>query len=169
MSKRMELEGQQFGLWTVGAYAGMGKNGGRWHCRCECGTERIVSSQMLREGRSRSCGCDIPRAIRTLKQVHGHSPRAGKSRTYRIWRHMIRRCHSPTEHNYQWYGALGIKVCARWRASFVAFLQDMGEAPPDKELDREDPLGNYTPENCRWVTHAENMRNNWAFRRRFTS
>lgn len=28
-----------------------------WLCRCECGTEKVVSRNDLRNGRKRSCGC----------------------------------------------------------------------------------------------------------------
>jgi hypothetical protein len=35
----------------------------------------------------------------------------------------------------------------------------MGEKPPLYNLDRVDNDGDYTPENCRWVTRKENCRN----------
>ena len=28
-----------------------------WHCRCDCGNECDVSSEQLRNGGTRSCGC----------------------------------------------------------------------------------------------------------------
>ena len=28
-----------------------------WKCRCDCGTEVVISGKSLREGVSRSCGC----------------------------------------------------------------------------------------------------------------
>jgi hypothetical protein len=77
---------------------------------------------------------------------------------YAAWKNMRRRCSDPTHENYQRYGGRGIKVCARWE-SFENFLADMGERPEGKEIDRKDNNGNYEPGNCRWVTHAENVRN----------
>ena len=78
---------------------------------------------------------------------------------YNTWRGMKQRCYNPRNPSYKYYGGLGITVCAAWLTSYEAFLQDVGPPPPNTELDRIDPSGNYTPENCEWVTAAENLRN----------
>lgn len=73
---------------------------------------------------------------------------------------MKQRCHNPKNSKYALYGGKGIEVCERWRGSFVAFLEDMGEKPsPKHSIDRIDGKGNYTPENCRWATIDQQNRN----------
>lgn len=68
------------------------------------------------------------------------------------------RCSCNTNHAYPYYGGRGIRVCTRWN-KFSNFLADMGECPAGKTLGRKDNDGNYTLENCRWETHAQQGRN----------
>lgn len=79
-------------------------------------------------------------------------------RSYRIWQAMRQRCQNPNNKAYQHYGGRGITVCSAWQ-SFVNFYADMGECPLGMEIDRINRDGNYTLDNCRWVTHKENVRN----------
>jgi hypothetical protein len=73
---------------------------------------------------------------------------------------MIDRCCNPKSASYKDYGARGIGVCAEWRWSFAEFFMDMGERPsPDHSIDRVDNDWGYEPNNCRWATSSEQMRN----------
>lgn len=78
----------------------------------------------------------------------------------KIWDSMIRRCTDPRVDRYPNYGGRGIKVCDRWRDSFDAFVEDMGERPSsDYSIDRIDVNGNYEPGNVRWLPKSEQPRN----------
>ena len=48
------ITGETFGFWKV---LGRGKKERTFECQCECGIIRDVSSQCLRGGKTRSCGC----------------------------------------------------------------------------------------------------------------
>lgn len=92
---------------------------------------------------------------------HGHAP-CGKpaSKTYHSWMAMRNRCGTPGFIGYENYGGKGVKVCDRWRDSFLNFLSDMGERPEGKTLDRyPDKNGDYEPGNCRWATYKEQSNN----------
>jgi hypothetical protein len=84
--------------------------------------------------------------------------------TYKSWQAMVERCGREKHPHFARYGGRGISVCPRWRESFQAFLDDVGERPMGKTLDRfPNKDGNYEPGNTRWATDVEqhqNMRNN---------
>jgi hypothetical protein len=58
----------------------------------------------------------------------------------------------------RWECYRGLKVDPRW-AVYENFLEDMGECPPDYQLDRINNNRGYEPGNCRWVTREQNVRN----------
>lgn len=79
---------------------------------------------------------------------------------YKVWLGMRERCFNLHHVSYARYGGRGITVCQRWD-EFLNFYSDM--APTYQEgltLDRMNNDGDYTPDNCRWVTRliqANNM------------
>lgn len=86
---------------------------------------------------------------------HGHSG----SPEHNSWTEMNKRCNSAASSRFAYYGGRGINICDRW-AKFENFLTDMGQKPsPAHTLDRIDPEGHYTPENCRWATRKLQSRN----------
>jgi hypothetical protein len=73
---------------------------------------------------------------------------------------MIARCENENSQAYADYGGRGIKVCERWRASFTAFMEDMGPPPTTKHtVERTDNDKDYEPTNCVWGTKKEQGRN----------
>lgn len=127
----------------------------KWMCLCECGKYKAISGNNLRAGSIFSCGCSRGENISISNTVHGLSD----SRTYRIWRNMINRCHYPKYAERHYYSGRGIIVCDKWRNSFQDFLNDMGVAPDNLSIDRIDNDGNYEQSNCRWATSKEQSAN----------
>lgn len=80
---------------------------------------------------------------------------------YAVWSVMKQRCNNPNSKPYKNYGARGIKVVPEWNESFEVFCNwslsngyQIG-----LQLDRIDNDGNYSPDNCRWITHADQQMN----------
>jgi hypothetical protein len=148
-----DRSGQKYGRWTVLKPSHSHRGYWHWVCKCDCGTERVVSGGLLTRGEnggSTSCGC----LRHDSTTIHGMT----KTRTFKSWESMLQRCTNPNAPDYHRYGAKGITVCSRWTA-FVEFFADMGERPEGKTLDRKDNKKGYFPENCKWSTPSEQQRN----------
>lgn len=165
MPKTLELTGLKFGRLTPIkiAYNNNKNRYNHWECLCDCGNIVVVRSSRLKTGNTKSCGClqsETSRKNGLNNKTHGFSQI--KTGTYRSWRQMRGRCNNKNDKGYKNYGGRGIKICDRWN-DFENFLEDMGERPIGKSIDRVDVNGDYLKENCKWSTpieQANNMRNN---------
>jgi hypothetical protein len=137
---RDDLAGQQFGSWLVVALSHRNERGELyWRCICQCGAHQPVRANVLRSGKSTSCGCQT---------VYTQT-------TWDVWNTMLERCLNERWPEYHRYGGRGIEVSPRWQARFENFLEDMGERPEGMTLGRDDPNGHYVRSNCRWMTPRE--------------
>ena len=60
--KKLDLTGQRYGQLTVLGPAENVRGRTAWRCRCaSCGGETVVTTQRLRHGHTKSCGCLIDR------------------------------------------------------------------------------------------------------------
>lgn len=71
--------------------------------------------------------------------------------TWSSWRAMRKRCLDPNANQYENYGGIGITIDPKWN-TFEGFYEDMGDRPYGYSLDRINPNGNYTKDNCRWAS-----------------
>ena len=152
MSNLKDLTGQTFGRLTVIERAENNKyNQARWKCSCECGNITIVQSANLIKGTTKSCGC-------LKKEIQHHK---SNTRLFSIWASMKKRCYNPKHNHYDRYGGRGIAMCEDWQNNFLSFYNwALTNGYNDNlTIDRIDNNGNYCPENCKWNTKKDQVRN----------
>ena len=153
-----EFEQETFGrLTTIGPKFRLGRHTYQV-CQCECGSVKVVATGQMQAGNTSSCGC--------LKKIKCALTTHGKTGTpeHKAWKALNARCHKVNDIGHKNYGGRGIKVCDRWMEpngqGFLNFLEDMGPKPsPEYTVERNDPDGNYCPENCCWATRKQQARN----------
>ena len=155
--KRIELKsGDVYGKSTVLEYSHSDNNGRYFYkIKCDCGNIDIRRRDVIMNG----FGC-ISCSRRKNATFHNMS----NTPTYYSWNCMMDRCYNPKSSNYKYYGERGIKVCEQWKTikngnGFNEFLNNMGERPKGKTLDRINNDGDYCPENCKWSTFKEQANN----------
>lgn len=148
------LKGKTFGKLTVLRESKeRRKNAILWECLCLCGRFTKAMGSNLRSGKTKSCGYHC-----AFKYKHGDS--RPQTRLYRAWADMKKRCVNPNNKAYKYYGKRGIKVCAQWKDNYRAFKfwAILNGYQDNLTIDRIDNDGDYSPQNCQWITCSENSK-----------
>jgi hypothetical protein len=93
----------------------------------------------------------------------GRVPTHGLSKTvlFKRWIDIRRRCYDKSRSQYSNYGGRGIVMCDKWKNDFMSFHKwaITNGYKEELKIDRINNDGNYTPENCRFVTDSTNNNN----------
>lgn len=158
----LDLTGFKFDRITVIGFSHKKQGHAYWYCVCDCGENRVVNSQRLKGGVTRSCGClarEKARESCLSRAKHNQSKRNGRSRIYTSWANMKQRCLNEGRSDSKWYHDKGISVCDKWM-SFDGFLDDMGSDYFDgASIERKSNDDGYHKGNCEWVKFSRQSRN----------
>lgn len=145
--------GQKFGRLVILKYSHRNKHSHPYYiCKCDCGNIKTINIYSLKSGLTKSCGC----YNKEQNTKHGMS----RSPEHKAWYDLNDRCYNQKNKKYKDYGGRGIRVCERWKNSFVAFQKDMGPRPSKQHsVERIDNDKGYEPDNCKWATRHTQTRN----------
>jgi len=114
----------------------------QWICTCECGKTTSVREDMLKSGRTVSCGCF--RLEKTVDRftLHGAKRSALRLPEYQAWQSLLHRNEAAL-------------ICPNWRLpdgeGFSNFFRELGRRPtPKHRVVRLNALEPYSVKNCLW-------------------
>ncbi len=133
-----------------------------WKCICDCGNVVFTNTDKLKSGWVKSCGCLKAERIGNLNKKYKYS----NKRLYSVYKAILDRIYNPESREYENYGGRGIKICDEWKEDFDKFAEWALSHGYDKDaergkctIDRIDTDGDYTPDNCRWVSNDVQQNN----------
>lgn len=128
--------------------------------RCICGGIKEIDFNLVKSGRTRSCGCLVKEGS-AKSRTHGLTNHP----LYNKWEKMRARCNNPNNKDYKLYGGRGVRVCEEWQNEFMPFYNWCINNGWKKglELDKDyipNKLGIeaklYSPAMCCFLTQKEN-------------
>ena len=152
--KIIDLRNQRFGKLVVVSYAGIRSKKdpcSLWLCRCDCNNTKIVRSDLLKEGMTKSCGCLYARKGEKSPGWKGYN---GLSKTVvtRI-RHDAKQRNIPFNLTLEFLWRLYIKQ--NKKCALTGIVIDFGTTGRDRNrtasLDRINSENGYTKGNVQWV------------------
>lgn len=155
--------GQRFGRWVTTKFSHYSiikttgaKGASYFHCRCDCGNEKIVCIIALIANQSKSCGC-LLREQNIARTKHG----LYQHKLMKVWGSIKQRCNNSKNKAYENYGGRGIKMCKQWENSFICFYNWSIKNGWNENLsiDRIKVNKGYYPSNCRYITMNEQKHN----------
>ena len=148
-----DYTGEKFGQLTAIKFNRRENKHTYWDYKCDCGNIKTMRADGPVSGKVKGCGC--------LGETHGETKNYAQSKLYRLWVDMKRRCYCTTYKRYKDWGGRGIKVNYEWAKDFLIFKAWAlnNGFKEGLSVDRIDNDGDYSPNNCRFATSAEQARN----------
>jgi hypothetical protein len=161
-NKIIDVVGKKYNELTVTKFSRVKNKTTFWIVKCSCGKEKEIRKSGL--GYIKSCGCYRRRKGDVApKYVHGMS----KTRFYRIWTGIKKRCDNKNGKIYKYYGGRGIRYTDEW-GIFKNFYADMYNSylkhssihgEKNTTIDRVNNDKGYYKINCEWATRKEQANN----------